>query len=98
MTALLAHIFSYDMTWGATKKDLESPTITEELPVVWKRHWLTWGLSFGGIALVAIMSTPVLPLEWRIEAFTVQFTVLWLLCGHALYPLLLNPAIMLFRF
>lgn len=97
-TALMAHITSYDMTWGATKKDLETPTITEEIPVVWARHWMTWGLSGLIIAGVGIVSTSIVPVEWRISDFSVMFPLLWLLCGHFLFPLLLNPAIMLFRF
>ncbi|GAA5856984.1 hypothetical protein JCM8547_008495 [Rhodosporidiobolus lusitaniae] len=98
MTALLAHITSYNMQWSTTKKDLEMPTIGEEIPVVFKRHWLTWLLSGGTIAGVAILATSIVPLGWRISATTTLFPILWLSCGHFLYPLLLNPAIMLFRF
>ncbi|GAA5994923.1 glycosyltransferase family 2 protein [Rhodotorula paludigena] len=98
MTALLAHITGYNMQWSTTKKDLETPTITQELPVVFKRHWLTFLLGFITIAGVAIASTPLIPLEWRIHEFPIMFPLLWLACGHVLYPLLLNPAIMLFRF
>jgi hypothetical protein len=98
MTALGAHITSYDMTWGATKKDLETPTITEELPVVFKRHWLTWLLCIICIAGVAVVATTAVPIGWRISDFAVMFPMLWLVCGHFCYPLLLNPAVMLFRF
>jgi hypothetical protein len=120
MTALLAHITGYDMQWAATKKDLETPTIQEEIPVVFKRHWLTWLLSILTIAGVVICSSTVLPLQWRIEQGTITLPILWLAVGQfvlfslpffpfsvlmvpscpfsAVYPILLNPAIMLFRF
>ncbi|GAA5893649.1 hypothetical protein JCM6882_007869 [Rhodosporidiobolus microsporus] len=98
MTALCAHITSYNMTWGATQKDLETPSIQEELPAVLKRRWLNFLLSGVTIAGVAILSTNLVPLEWRISAFTIMFPLLWLACGHFLYPLLLNPAITLFKF
>ncbi|GAA5859429.1 hypothetical protein JCM8547_006817, partial [Rhodosporidiobolus lusitaniae] len=98
LTALLAHITSYNMQWGATLKSLDNPTLAKELPSVGKRHWLTWLLSLGTIAGVVVLSTDLLPVEWRIEKFTVIFPLLWLCAGHALYPILLNPAIMLFRF
>lgn len=29
------------MQWSTTKKDLDMPTIQEELPNVLKRHWLS---------------------------------------------------------
>ncbi|KPV73979.1 uncharacterized protein RHOBADRAFT_45272 [Rhodotorula graminis WP1] len=98
MTALLAHVTSYNMVWSATKKDLEMPTIQEELPVVFKRHWLTFLLGFSVVAGAVIMTTSLIPLTWQIPEFTIIFPLLWLCGGHILYPLLLNPAIMLFRF
>ncbi|GAA5823328.1 hypothetical protein JCM11251_007569 [Rhodosporidiobolus azoricus] len=97
-TALGAHITSYNMNWGATKKDLELPSITEELPAVLKRRWLSFTLSSLTIAGVAVLSTTIVPLEWRISAFTIMFPVLWMACGHFLFPLALNPSITLFKF
>ncbi|GAA5856990.1 hypothetical protein JCM8547_008499 [Rhodosporidiobolus lusitaniae] len=98
LTALLAHITSYNMQWGATLKTVGSPTIQDELPNVLKRHWLTWLLSVGSIIGVIVMNQAFIPVDWRIDQFTKIFPLVWLAAGHALYPLLLNPAIMLFRF
>ncbi|GAA6010580.1 hypothetical protein JCM10207_007748 [Rhodosporidiobolus poonsookiae] len=97
-TALCAHITSYNMTWGATKKDLETPTIGEELPHVLKRHWLTFGLGGAIIAGAAILTTSIVPLGWRIDTFSIMFPLLWCCVGHVLAPILLNPALTLFRF
>ncbi|GAA5823335.1 hypothetical protein JCM11251_007571 [Rhodosporidiobolus azoricus] len=98
MTALLAHVTSYNMTWGATKKDLENPSIQEELPAVLRRRWLVLPLAGLTLTGVAVLSTTIVPLEWRISSLTVMFPILWLACGHFLYSLLLNPAITLFKF
>lgn len=86
MTALLAHITGYNMQWAATQKDLTSPTIQEELPVVFKRHWLTWLLSILTIAGVIVMSTEVIPLAWRIDGTsTLVVPILWLACGQYVF-------------
>ncbi|GAA6034551.1 hypothetical protein JCM8097_005388 [Rhodosporidiobolus ruineniae] len=98
MTALCAHITGYDMRWAATIKELQSPTIQQEIPVVWKRHWMTWLFSFVVIAGVVVCTTAAVPLAWRIEGTTVILPILWLCIGHALFPILLNPSLMLFRF
>ncbi|GAA5906947.1 hypothetical protein JCM6882_000009 [Rhodosporidiobolus microsporus] len=98
LTALLAHVTSYNITWSATKKEVETPTIQEEFPVVLKRHWLTFLLSIVIIAGVAVSATSIVPIQWRIEAPTIQFPILWVACAHLLYPILLNPAVMLWRF
>lgn len=82
LTALLAHITSYNMQWAATKKDLEMPTIQQELPVVLRRHWLTFLVSGLAIVGVALMATELVPLGWRIQELTIMFPVLWLSCGQ----------------
>ncbi|GAA5824490.1 hypothetical protein JCM11251_000445 [Rhodosporidiobolus azoricus] len=97
LTALLAHVTSYNITWSATKKEVETPTIQEEFPVVLKRHWLTFLLSITIIVGVAVSSTSIVPIQWRVEAPTVLFPILWVACTHFLYPILLNPAVMLWR-
>ncbi|GAA5852955.1 hypothetical protein JCM8547_004747 [Rhodosporidiobolus lusitaniae] len=98
MTALLAHITGYNMQWGATQKDVTNPSITEEIPTTAYRHKFDWPLAILIIAGVIVMSTSLLPLQWRIDEATTMLPILWLCCGHFLYPILLNPAIMLFRF
>lgn len=50
----------------------------------------TFLLGFTTIAGVVILNTQLLPLEWRIEGTTVVFPLLWLACGHVMFPFLLN--------
>lgn len=35
--AILAHLFSYNMTWGATKKEVERSNFFKEVPKIMKR-------------------------------------------------------------
>ncbi|KAG1743596.1 uncharacterized protein EDB91DRAFT_1038930, partial [Suillus paluster] len=51
-TALLAHMFSYNITWGATKKEVEHSNFFIEVPRIFKRFWLTFVLSFGTFAMI----------------------------------------------
>ncbi|GAA6024995.1 hypothetical protein JCM10207_002107 [Rhodosporidiobolus poonsookiae] len=98
LTALCAHVTSYNMTWTTTKKDLDTPTIGDELPRVARRHWLTFLLAAVTIGGVAVLTTHVVPLGWRVTNWTILFPILWMACGHILAPILLNPSLTLFRF
>jgi hypothetical protein len=40
--AILAHLFSYNMTWGATKKEVERSNFFKEIPRILKRYALLW--------------------------------------------------------
>ena len=90
-TALLAYLVGYNMQWSATEKEVTQSTIWRELPLIFKRFWPTFLIFVPFCAAVGIMATPLVPLEWRIEGLYIQFSALWLACGHVLYPFLLNP-------
>lgn len=66
--ALLAHLFSYNITWGATKKEVERSNFFIEVPRILKRFWLAFVLSFGVLIGVAILTTDVIPVDWRVES------------------------------
>jgi hypothetical protein len=36
--AILAHLFSYNMTWGATRKEVEISNFFKEVPKIMKRY------------------------------------------------------------
>lgn len=55
-TALLAHMFSYNITWGATKKEVERSNFFIEVPRILKRFWLAFTLSFASFAMILIFS------------------------------------------
>lgn len=71
--ALIAHMFSYDMRWSTTIKDIEKTTVFKEVPKVLKHFKYTYALMGSFIVGVAIASTKLIPQEWRITNFAVMF-------------------------
>jgi hypothetical protein len=64
--ALLAHLFSYNYTWGATKKEVERSNFFIEVPRVLRRFWLAFVISFAAVAAMIILSTSAVPEEWQV--------------------------------
>jgi hypothetical protein len=67
--ALLAHLFSFNINWSATKKEVERSNFFIEVPRILKRFWVAFLLCFVTIAGMAIFATPLVPLGWRIETY-----------------------------
>ena len=86
--AILAHTFSYNMTWGATKKEVERSNFFKEVPKIFKRFWFSWLVSWILVAAMIILSTPVVPLEWRIDGtgWAVIFPLAVVVGCHILFP------------
>ncbi|KAJ7678776.1 glycosyl transferase family group 2-domain-containing protein [Mycena rosella] len=99
-TALLAHMFSYNMTWGATTKEVERSNFWVEVPRIWTRFWLVFCISFGTIAGIIVLATPVFPPAWQIPttSWAVILPLAIVMGGHILFPLLLNPWLMIFSY
>ena len=55
------------MTWAATKKEVERSNFFKEIPKIFKRFWLPLLVSILILAGIVIVSTPLVPLEWRIN-------------------------------
>ncbi|KAF5357768.1 hypothetical protein D9756_001154 [Leucocoprinus leucothites] len=68
-TALLAHMCSYDMTWGSTGKEVERSTFWIEVPAIWRRFKLSFITCFLCIAMMIIFTTNVVPFEWQIPGY-----------------------------
>ena len=64
--ALLAHLFSYNITWGATKKEVERSNFFIEVPRILKRFWLAFVVSSAIIVVMVILATPLPPIAWRV--------------------------------
>lgn len=93
--ALLCHMFSIDMSWGATSKEVENTSFFEEIPKLIKRFKYTFLWCFGcagGMIYLAIAA----PFSWRIEFFTAIWPLATVLGSHFLLPIALNPSLMLF--
>ena len=64
--AILAHLFSYNMTWAATKKEVERSNFFKEVPKIVRRFWLAFLVSGVLVAGIIVLSTSLVPLQWRI--------------------------------
>jgi hypothetical protein len=93
--ALLSHMFSIDMSWGATSKEAEQVSFFEEIPRVITRFKGTIVFSFTMTAMIFTMAMIVPPL-WRIEYMTAIVPLALVAISHLLLPIVLNPNLMLF--
>ncbi|RDX50631.1 hypothetical protein OH76DRAFT_1402239 [Lentinus brumalis] len=98
--ALLAHLFSYNITWGATKKEVERSNFWLEVPKILKRFWIALVISLACCAVMIILSTSLVPIGWRIFGYDWAVIVpLAIFAGcHIAYPIILNPWFMIFSY
>ncbi|KAK7696513.1 hypothetical protein QCA50_001171 [Cerrena zonata] len=98
--ALLAHMFSYNITWGATKKEVERSNFWLEVPKIIKRFWMTLVICIVISAGMAVLATDLIPSGWRVPGTDWAVIVpLALTIGcHALWPIVLNPWLMIFSY
>ncbi|KAJ7470983.1 glycosyl transferase family group 2-domain-containing protein [Mycena latifolia] len=98
-TAILAHMFSYDMTWGSTVKEVERSTFWIEVPRIWKNFKLSFIICFTGIIMMIVFTSQSVPFEWQIQANYALTIPLCLVIGcHVLLPIVLNPWLMIFSY
>lgn len=93
--ALLAHLFSVDMSWGSTEKEIKRTRFFQEVPKVIKKFKYT----FSGCLLVAagiVCLAKYVPELWRIDLLTSIWPLASVMVAHFLLPIVLNPNIMLF--
>ncbi|KAF9234330.1 glycosyl transferase family group 2-domain-containing protein [Melanogaster broomeanus] len=64
--AMLAHLFSYNITWTATKKEVERSNFFKEVPRILKRFWFSLLVCTSLIAGMIIVSTPLVPYQWQL--------------------------------
>jgi hypothetical protein len=98
--AVLAHLFSYNITWGATKKEVEQSNFFIEVPRILRRFWLSLVISFLMIAIMIVLSTSLVPRGWQIpgDAWAVIFPLAIVAGSHILFPVVLNPWLMIFSY
>ncbi|KAJ7058515.1 glycosyl transferase family group 2-domain-containing protein [Mycena amicta] len=99
-TALLAHLFSYNMTWGATIKEVQRSNFWIEVPEIWKRFRLALIISFTFIAMMIVLSLPIVTPAWQIpgSSWAVILPLAVVASGHILFPIVLNPWLMIFSY
>ncbi|KAJ7032096.1 glycosyl transferase family group 2-domain-containing protein [Mycena alexandri] len=99
-TAILAHLFSYDMTWGSTVKEVERSTFWIEVPLIWKRFKLSFIICFAVIVMMIVFTSKSVPFDWQIQGWNWALNIpLSLVVGcHILLPIVLNPWLMIFSY
>ena len=98
--ALLAHLFSYNITWGATKKEVEKSNFWLEVPKIMRRFWLALVVSVLVAVAMGILATDLVPRGWQILGidWAVVFPIAITIGCHVLYPVVLNPWLMIFSY
>ncbi|KAF9220635.1 hypothetical protein BS17DRAFT_310069 [Gyrodon lividus] len=98
--ALLAHMFSYNITWGATKKEVERSNFFIEVPRILKRFWLAFLLSFACLAMMVIFTLDFVPPGWQIPGtyWAVIIPLGIVAVSHIIFPIVLNPWLMIFSY
>ncbi|KAL6252468.1 hypothetical protein RBB50_000187 [Rhinocladiella similis] len=101
--AILSHLFSVDMSWGATSKEATDTSFFKEVPVILRKFRLTFVfcvvLSLGMIIVAGIGPLGAfVPYDWQISFFTAIWPLATVVASHALLPLVLNPGLMQFTF
>ncbi|KIW88925.1 uncharacterized protein Z519_10409 [Cladophialophora bantiana CBS 173.52] len=104
--AILSHLFSVDMSWGATSKEATDTSFFQEIPTILKKFRFTFifcaVMSLGMIVVAGVGPLgKLVPYDWQIGWFTAVWplaTVVGRTGSHALLPLVLNPGLMQFTF
>lgn len=71
-----------------TKQEVERSNFWIEIPRIWKRFWFAFVLCFIAIAAIVILSTGLIPPEWRIpgSSWAVILPLAIVAAGHILFP------------
>lgn len=93
--AILSHLFSIDMSWGATAKEVENTTFFKEIPKVLKNFKFTFIFCIGCAAMMIVLAVAVPPF-WRIDLLIAIWPLCTLIFSHFFLPIALNPNLMLF--
>ncbi|ORY16516.1 glycosyl transferase family group 2-domain-containing protein [Clohesyomyces aquaticus] len=95
--AILAHMFSIDMSWGATAKEKDDSNFFKELPRIWHRFKWMYMLFIpfvGGMIYLGCFA----PHGWDIKGFTSCVPMATIVVSHMLLPFALNPSLMVFNY
>ncbi|EOO01079.1 putative glycosyl transferase family 2 protein [Phaeoacremonium minimum UCRPA7] len=93
--AILSHMFSIDMSWGATAKEVSDTSFFIEMPMIARRFKFVFVFCIAMIALI-ICGVYAFPFLWRIDTLIAIFPLACVVFSHFFLPVLLNPALMKF--
>lgn len=101
--AILCHLFSIDMSWGATSKEATDTSFFQEVPTILKNFKFTfvWCILMTAMMIVFAGVGPVgalVPYDWQITSFVTIWPLANIVTCHFILPLVLNPGLMQFTF
>ena len=65
--AILAHLFSYNIQWSATIKEVQRSNFFKEIPKIARRFWFPMSMSIIIIAGMVVLSTSLVPFSWQVN-------------------------------
>lgn len=95
--AILSHLFSIDMSWGATSKEADNSTFFEEVPKIMKKFKFTFIFCIFCAAMMIVLAQ-FAPYFWRINLLIAIWPLCSVIVGHFFLPIALNPSLMRFTF
>ncbi|MCJ1357386.1 MAG: hypothetical protein MMC33_007382 [Icmadophila ericetorum] len=93
--ALLSHLFSINVHWGSTAKELEDTTFFIEVAKLIRRFKVMFGYCIVMIAAMIYLAR-FAPIFWRIDSLIAILPLSSLIFTHIMLPIALNPSLMLF--
>lgn len=82
-------MFSYNITWGATKKEVERSNFFIEVPRILKRFWFAFAVAIACFASIVLFSLEsVVTADWLIPGnyWAVIFPLALVAGCHVLFP------------
>ena len=92
-------MFSLNMTWGATAKEIEASNFFIEVPKIARRFKYSMMFAIFGIVgmlFLALAPDKLLPPWWHIKDFVAILPMATVAGSHLLLPVVLNPGLMTF--
>lgn len=93
--ALLSHLFSINVHWGSTAKELESTTFFIEVAKLMRRMKFMFGYCILTVTAMIYLGLYA-PLSWRINSPIAVLPLASVIFTHVMLPIALNPSLMLF--
>lgn len=91
--ALIAHMFSLNMQWGATAKEKDNSNFFKEAGRIFGAFKYTLLVCLIGVIGMLYLGLWA-PLQWRINNFNSCFPMGFTILGHFLQPIVLNPQLL----
>ncbi|KAF4334248.1 interferon-induced GTP-binding Mx2 [Fusarium beomiforme] len=93
--AILCHMLSIDIGWGATAKEVENTTFFREIGIIIKGFKYVFAFCLAVTALM-ICGVYAFPYLWRIDELVAIFPLATVVFCHFFLPIALNPNLMKF--